>query len=231
MIRKVFILCSIVLLCSSEAAAYPLYWGSVSSGNGLVGTARWASKVTFSWDIEFDDIDDVWKYDYTLRVPRKSISHIVIETSSTFTEENLFAGTTDYDELGLIGAQGNSNPNIPESVYGIKFEPEHKTTTYYFSIVTDRAPVWGDFYAKSGRKARGKWNTVYNAGFTSPDSDPDSFFYPPSNGSVGGHVLVPDTLAFIPDDGPTNIPEPLSLILLGLTVSFLGGRNFFRSSK
>ena len=71
-------------------------------------------------------------------------------------------------------------------------------------------PVWGDFYAKDG-KVQGVTNTLWNAGFTNPDTDPSDA---PSDGTADSHVLVPDT----------TIPEPASAALLGVGLAGLLAR-------
>lgn len=116
--------------------------------------------------------------------------------------------------MGQFGDEGNSNPNIPDLFYGIKFEhseqgDEHTLTVSFDSL---RVPVWGDFYAKGGTSGHHGFNSVWNDGFGSPDSDPAN---PPADGSIAGHLLVPDTV---------EIPEPASigLLLVGLTAVAFG---------
>jgi hypothetical protein len=95
-----------------------------------------------------------------------------------------------------------------------------------FSFYSDRAPVWGDFYAVDGYIWRYKcgtgwykdYNRAYNKGFGSPDSDP---LAPPDDGSFNCHILVPDTFDDTPGgDNPVAEPSALALMVLsglGLT--------------
>ena len=200
------------VLVTQDAHAV-MFAGSLSAaGGGLVGTEEWnSSSTTFSWEVDF--INNLWHYDYHFSAPAKNVSHILIEVSNgsdPFTDQNVFPGTSAHEGPQLFGPQGNSNPNIPEPVYSLKFNGT--STNENFSIVTDRAPVWGDVYGKDGKNSSSKNDVIfYNAGFTSSDTDPAN---PPSNGSVQFHALVPDTKTTTP---PSNvIPEPSSLLLLGL---------------
>ena len=193
-----------VWVLPSQAA---MYEGSLSYDDGLYATAKWADEdTTLSWTITDEDpsapAEYQWKYTYTLSVPKKDISHFILEASNgenPFTDANLtdVTGTDEY-EVNLF-SPGPSNPDMPGDLYGIKFDDleEEQLTISFFS---DRDPVWGDFYAKGG-KDKGTNLVMYNTGFT--DDDPIT---PASNGSLEGHILRPD-----------SIPEPslLSLLTIG----------------
>lgn len=211
------------LFFAKTAYADALYSGSLTSGDGLVGTKKWQTNAEFSWAVDFDPVTLIWTYDYSLTVKKKDISHIIIELSSTFGPDNIFAGTTNGYEIGTFGeSQGASNPYIPSDIYGIKFEPTADTTHYEFTIVTDRSPMWGDFYAKGG-KTSGVWNTIYNDGFDQIDLDPDITLYPSSMETVWYHILVPDTTSF--GGFPlVSIPEPATMLLLCSALGMLGMR-------
>jgi len=128
-----------------------------------------------------------WHYEYTFDIDtdlQGGLSHLIIEVSDDFTEG-------DPDTY----TQANGNPDIPSSVFGIKFEiPPPGEGITVVSRDSDRNPVWGDFYVKDGSPGGSAWN----AGFTNPDTDPTD---PPSNGSIGYHILVPDTTYIIPAPG------------------------------
>ncbi|MHB1191090.1 MAG: PEP-CTERM sorting domain-containing protein, partial [Armatimonadota bacterium] len=76
---------------------------------------------------------------------------------------------------------------------------ETSGTVLALNFRSDRAPVWGDFYAKDG-KTDGVYNTLYNSGFA--DDDPIA---PATNGSLDGHLLRPDTTS-------DPVPEPGTLV-------------------
>jgi hypothetical protein len=75
-------------------------------------------------------------------------------------------------------------------------------TDWTATLVTARAPVWGDFYIKDG-KTGGIDNSAWNTAFL--DADPLDL---PADRSINNHVLVPDTYT-------TPVPEPGTLLLVG----------------
>ena len=78
------------------------------------------------------------------------------------------------------------------------------------TLVTDRAPVWGDFYAKDGGGNAEDAVAAWNTGFL--DADPLDL---PADGSINNHVLVPDTYT-------TPVPEPGTLLLVGTGLTSAG---------
>ncbi len=213
--KKVLVIL-VALLCfvtTSFACYEPSdYSGSLTSGNGLTGTANWSTCTSFSWDVTYYNQYDLWVYNYTLSVPRKDISHVIVEVSDNFTESNVFTNTpvgstTSNWSIATADESTPSAPYIPDFIRGIKFEVCNKTL-FQFKIVTDRAPVWGDFYAKDGI-AKGTWVTVYNTGFGNPDTDP--YLNLPTNGSLNFHILRPDSVT---GNASTSVPEPATLILM-----------------
>jgi len=103
-----------------------------------------------------------------------------------------FSGSTDavLDTYGP-GLQGNSDPGIPATIQGIKFDWCPAVPLTLFTLVTDIAPTWGDFYAKDGNAGGQGTNTAWNAGFTNPLTDPTNA---PANGTpYGYYILRPDT--------------------------------------
>ncbi len=187
------------------------YTGSLTgNGGGIIATDGWNSSSTvFSWEVM--QVGALWEYDYTLTVPTKGISHLIIEVSPDTTQNDFSAG-----EWGIY-TSGGSNPNMPEGMTGLKMNAPASTAgvlTLTFSFTSPRAPVWGDFYAKDGRDGQPPnqiWVTAWNAGFGNPDTDPT---VGPSNGSIDFHILRPDT--------ETTVPEPGILILLGMGITALG---------
>lgn len=208
------------------------YSGSLTGTNGLVATTPWNTASTvLSWEVTYDDsVSNLWHYSYSLVVPAKSISHIIIEASKgneegigKFTSLNMsnIVGDekvdTDPENIDIkihspLDGKGNTNPNMPEEMYGIKInalDGVGDVFTFTVSFDSDRAPVWGDFYAKDGNSGP---VYLYNSGFTTKDPEDG-----PANGSKEGHLLVPDTLV---------VPEPGVLTLL-----CVGGLGFLLKRK
>ena len=107
-----------------------------------------------------------YTYQYNWYGVRKDLSHIIFELSDSFEVDNFKDGTTSYnpDDLKTYEVDDSSNPGFPAELYGIKFEPTSNVTAYTVIIVTDRDPVWGNFYAVDG-KTPGREVYAYNTGF------------------------------------------------------------------
>jgi len=204
--KSVYLLFGATLLLSAGGLRADYYTGTLSYGDGLYATQSWAKPATsISWTVTNEDPDAPagfgWKYTYILSVPSKDISHFIVETSdgeNPFTADDLFGveGTDAY-EVKLF-SPGASNPSMPGDLYGVKFD-DLSDTDITVSFYSDRAPVWGDIYAKGG-KDKGKNLLMYNTGFSAVDP-----VDPPSSGSLAGHLLRPD-----------SVPEPSLLLLLTL---------------
>lgn len=203
------------LVPGSKAAM--VYSGSVSSGDGLTVASGW-SDVTLSWTVDDETHPGYWTYAYTFSCTNKSISHVIFEVSESFTRDNLidvyasnvingtsYSITYDPDAPKWYESSGTSgdNPGMPDvdleeggegDLFGIKWNSSGSGATQFtITIVSDRAPMWGDFYAKNGGKTY-----AYNTGFGTETSAPIG------SGNAGGWVLVPNTV----------VPIPASLYLL-----------------
>jgi hypothetical protein len=192
------------------------YTGNLSSTNGgILGNGRWLNSsdpVVFTWTVTQQG--SYWHYEYQLTVPSPgSISHLIIETSQNLLHSDITGSTTpieqDNPKWYRKSDPGNSNPLLPDDVFGIKFAGTDISLTVDFNC--PRSPVWGDFYAKDGQAGGQGWNVAWNAGFTNPDTDPTA---PPSNGSLNNHILVPDTT--------TRIPAPAAILLSSIGVALVG---------
>lgn len=211
-------LIAVLVVCLSAGAALAdyTYTGSLSTdnarGGGINAVGEWRP-IDLSWNVTGNP--GAWHYAYRLDTTTRDVSHFLLETSPTFTSQNISSFTGPI-EIGTWTPQdGNSNLEMPANLYGIKFNWGGSThVTYEFD--SNRAPRWGDFYTKDGNSGTGHY--AWNTGFGNPDSDPVG---PPANGSLDYHLLVPDTVG--PPD-VNDVPEPGSLALglcaLGVT---LGG--------
>ncbi len=213
-----------MVICGVCAAAVvslaaPVHAGLTYSGElsvddgGLIATEKYGSGTTLSWTVTNETESGRWRYTYTLEVSgtnAPAISHMIVEVSDgdpgpAFTMANLFSPTTnptgwidDPVEIQTYSS-GGSDPDMPGTVYGIKFnaatDMDAKTLTLVFE--SDRVPVWGDFYAKGGTTA------VFNTGFATEDPT-----HPASDGSYLYHLLAPDTTT-------VTVPAPATILLVG----------------
>lgn len=220
-------LSALTVLCTLVHAAPTVYSGALTSAEGgIIGIADnpWLTgNTTLAWTVT-GNTNGTYSYDYRLTVPdaSKEISHLIVEVSPTFTSADILSVTAGT----LEGSQPNSypqpsDPGMPSAMQGIKFSSGGAGSTGYdwiVSFVSDRAPVWGDFYAVDGKTPE-YVTAVWNAGFTAPDTDPTAA---PSS-LIGNHILVPDTQT-------STIPAPGALLLSSLgagLISWLRRRRMF----
>jgi hypothetical protein len=201
------------------------YTGSRSSATdgGIFATGQWADGgITLSWDIA--EAGGLFTYVYTFggtAIDEKDLSHWLLEVSDTFTADNILDGSdaslvdpTTYNS----GGPGASNPGLPGAIYAVKFDSGTEGGNFTYTIVTDRAPMWGSFYAKDGvvggPPPGGQADVyAYNTGFgTYPIEGATDFL---------AWIAVPNTLGTPPGDDPV-IPEPGTLALFGTGLLGLG---------
>lgn len=219
-VRKSFLLFSwllFFLFAFPFSAGAAMYAGQISTGDYLFATGGWAegSGSTLSWTASDEDpSSNYWTYTYTFTVPQKEISHVIIQVSDDFLDSNIkgISPVGAVTELGLYD-ESNGNPGMPSSIHGLKWD-NLSGLTYTFSITTDKAPMWGNFYAKDGVD-NGIEVHAFNTGF---GTDPDQGS-PWANGPLidgtNAWLLVPDT----------QVPIPASVLLLGSgLIGFIGLR-------
>ena len=195
----------------------------------------------FSWNVTDEDASHPafpWRYDYRLKVRnpwpwgslKGPINYVIIELSP---------GVTMDDITGVRGAgvgpaavgwhpAGPDNPNMPEDLYGIRFERTGASYDMSWSFYANRNPVWGDFYAHNCGNSPA--NTAFNwhdpchdpeEGFVPSDTDP---LAPPSAGDGCNHyfhhILRPDREG----PAPSPIPEPLTMVGVFAGAACVAGR-------
>lgn len=203
----------VALLSMSSAAHSAVIWGT-SAANTLIGSRNSSLTggidATSAWDNgQFNLAWHVtqlpngnWQYKYTVNVTRKALSHFILEVTQDNNPFHVLpgsdAGIVQPAQTYSATSSGNSNPLMPNPIYGIKFNFGGTSSTY--TIVTDRAPVWGLFYAKDG-KDRGTdvvaWANAVNA----------------ANYKTSESLTMNDFI--VRPDGMTVVPLPAAAWLLG----------------
>jgi hypothetical protein len=185
---------------------------SFTGTTNLIASYSWSS-ATLSWSVY--DSGGLWYYEYTFTPGAEpGLSHFIIEVSQNFTDDNNLGGNFGSPDTYNATDQGSSNPGIPGNLWGIKQEDNLGSLT----ITSDRAPMWGDVYAKGGSD-----QYAYNVMF-GYDPNPQ-FDYSTALSSLGANdwALVPDTT--------TSVPEPATMLLFGTGIFCLGvfGRKRFKN--
>jgi len=109
---------------------------------GVTATGDWSQGFTISWQVEQRD-DGLWDYTYMIATAKHDVSHFILEVTEggdfEYTANGRTEGPTEW-------SASKGNPEMPNSIYGIKFDFRKGP----YTITTDRGPVWGVFYCKDG---------------------------------------------------------------------------------
>jgi len=189
---KAFLFAALLSLVTAASARADAYFGNISQGDGLEVHPAWQS-AGLSWVVENESSNGLWTYSYELDVPDHPIQCVITEVSDRFRELNIHEGTTPGGRLGRYGRDPLSHryddvayPALPGAMCGIKWEPLEGSLSFSWTIISDRAPMWGDFYAQDARDG-GDYVYAHNTGFGTDPPDPTL-----ADGNNGGWVLVPD---------------------------------------
>jgi hypothetical protein len=168
--RKAFLSFVLLFMFSLQAQA-ALIWGTDASdeltgtryaNDDIFATGAWDDNFAISWDVA--EVDGGWVYGYSIDDNFKDISHLNIEV--TFDNpEPLIGHNGEFLDPEWILADHPSNPGMPEDIFGVKFDDG----VDHISFFSDRAPVYGNFYAKSGWDSDSEeWTYAYNHGLADP---------------------------------------------------------------
>jgi hypothetical protein len=138
------------LIWGTDALSGDLEAGRTSAeGGGITATGVWDNGgFTLSWIIK--EIEpNRWQYAYTINVTSQfaDTSHFILEVTEDDDPFTIFNDPGDI-EGPRSWRESGGNPRMPNDMYGIKFDFGDDPVTY--TIVTNRAPVYGVFYAKDG---------------------------------------------------------------------------------
>jgi hypothetical protein len=194
----------VTVFLAASAHADPVYgtsalgelMGSRSEDDGFIVTGgNYADDeipLVVSWEI-MDIGGGMWSYQYTFSGYRSpAISHFILDLTDDCVPDNPGCVTQVPDtEFNTFGP-GPSNPGFPmgASITGVKFD-FGGASGFSYSFVSNRAPVYGDFYLKGGDES-----FAYNSGLPNHSSE-----------SINDFIARPD-------GPPTRVPEPGTLLLL-----------------
>jgi hypothetical protein len=211
------------LSCASWASAATISSGFLVTDSQVVATDGWQNSgggFKISWLITDDGIAGFpIRYQYTISNASdgdlsKNLSHLILQVSANFSANdiaNVVGVTMDSGAPKTYVADG-SNPDMPGSLYGIKFTPPTGTrANFTFSFDSTRAPMDGHFYSKDGQDS-GVWVTAWNSAF---------------DGSGSAYLKVPDTFS----PGPTPIPLPATVWMGALGLIGVGLMKYRRLAR
>lgn len=196
---------AVVVLVASTASALSIS-NTLTVGDGLIAAGDWDSDdVTFEYTVwgpgdPANANPGRWTYEYILTVLEPAVSNFELAVSLGLDGEDVsFNAPGNPDEIGEIH-KTSGTPGLAEDLeWGFKWDTSGEPLVFIVNLDSTRQPMWGDFGAKGGQS----W--VRNAGFVSPDWDPDPQW--PDTADSNDHILVPDTEGYAGE-----IPEPLTLM-------------------
>jgi len=113
--------CLLLMTVMVSSGAYDYTGVLVSDQGQLDGTGFWVADngqptwipSSIEWAVTYNG-NSTWHYEYTLTVFRADVSHFILETSETFTYDNIFNVSYPGESM-VIGtfSSGGGNPSMP----------------------------------------------------------------------------------------------------------------------
>jgi len=178
--------------------------GCLTAGTGLTPDPDPTAGGDFTIAWQITSVSGGYQYQYTFTdptAPQKALSHVIIGLSANCMDQTCIWDPTPASAgIQEWGDEGNSNPDIPDLLWGIKFNTSNDPTIFSVAFLSNRIPVWQNVYAKSGQYEGGE-TYIYNTGF-----DPTTI----KNGLKSYYIAAPDSV----------VPEPA---FYGMLAAGLGG--------
>lgn len=187
----------LLLAASPLAQAAPVYGTAVGAGNmtgsnDLVDFGTWANNASVDWTIT-NPLPGLWLYQYQFSEGGRDLSHVVLElTAGCGDDRQCVFEYTATPDIKTYGSTTPPNHFMPAAIYGVKFNFTGDSP-YAFSFYSNRAPVWGNFYAQDGVGDPATY--AYNAGLLDLSSESTLDFVARPNGDLGDEVPEPAAIA------------------------------------
>jgi len=135
--------------------------GNYTSDNGIKGYEKWSTGVTFAWKVT-NNGDGTYTYQYDWKTLEKNLSHLNIQVSDTFDEDNALAWSVTPEGYSSYVCAKDINYNFDSNSWkAFKFDSlaDHpgeddndnfSAYNYTLTLTTNRMPMDGNFYAKDG---------------------------------------------------------------------------------
>ena len=181
----VLLFCLVLVWPASAATIY----GTPAPDTGstaLLGFGNWSGNALLSWLVT-PQSGGLYLYEYTFLHGGSDLSHVVLEFSASCAGDPqcITNGTNNPDGPRTYAAHHAPNFEMPNDIFGVKFDFANGASPNTWSFTSNRAPVYGNTYLRDGGNA-----FAYNQGLTVPDS--------------------PFTAGFVarPDGDSSPVPEP-----------------------